>query len=65
MTNTENLNRLYTLLDKAEKLSGQFIGGYSHQFLSAEDFHSALIESIIKLKLGDIDQMIYLVCTYV
>ena len=52
MTEIDN-KKLIELLDKAGHLAGQFSGGYSGQFLSAEEFHSALIDSITKLKNGD------------
>lgn len=55
-TETEN-KKLIELLDKAEHLAGQFSGGYSGQFLSAEEFHSALGDSIRKLKSGDYSQL--------
>ena len=48
-TETDN-KKLIELLDKAEYLAGQFSGGYSGQFLSAEEFHLVLVDSITKLK---------------
>jgi hypothetical protein len=51
------IKRLLKLLDEAEKLAGQFSGGYSNNFLSAQEFHSALADSIKKLKAGDYDQL--------
>lgn len=51
------LERLIKLLDKAEKLAGQFTGGYSNNFFSAQEFHIALADSISKLKAGDTDQL--------
>lgn len=51
------LERLISLLDMAEKLAGQFSGGYSNNFLSAEEFHEALTDSIAKLKSGDMEQI--------
>jgi|GEM_PF-889439 len=48
---------LIKLLDKAENLAGQFTGGYSNNFLSAQEFHAALKDSIKKLKAGDNDQL--------
>ena len=53
MSDTEKANRLYELLDNAVKVSFEFSGGYSNHFLSAEEFHSALSDSVAKLKLGD------------
>lgn len=53
---TDN-TKLIALLEKAAHLAGQFSGGYSGQFLSAEEFHSALVESIAKLKSGDHSQL--------
>lgn len=55
-TETDNI-KLIELLDKAEHLAGQFSGGYSGQFLSVEEFHSALVNSITKLKNGDNSQL--------
>ena len=55
-TETDN-RKLIELLDKAENLAGQFSGGYSGQFLSAEEFHLALVDSITKLKNGDDSQL--------
>jgi hypothetical protein len=49
--------KLIELLDKAEHMARQFSGGYSGQFLSAEEFHLALVESITKLKNGDNSQL--------
>jgi hypothetical protein len=49
--------RLFELLDEAEKLAGEFSGGYSSLFDSAEDFHSALQTAIQKLKGGDHTQL--------
>lgn len=51
------LERLISLLDMAEKLAGQFSGGYSNNLLSAEEFHEALTDSIAKLKSGDMEQI--------
>lgn len=57
MTSQSNYTKLIALLDKAEKLASQFQGGYSRQFLSAEEFHQALLASINALKQGDITQL--------
>ena len=51
------LERLLKLLDEAEKLAGQFSGGYSNNFFSAQEFHTAFTDSINKLKAGDTDQL--------
>ena len=55
-TETDNI-KLIRLLDKAEDLVGQFSGGYSGQFLSAEEFHQALKQAIDKYKNGDTKQI--------
>lgn len=55
-TKTDN-KKLVELLDKAQNLAGQFSGGYSGDFLSAEEFHKILVESITKLKNGDNSQL--------
>jgi hypothetical protein len=57
MKTETDMKELIELLDKAELLAGQFSGGDSGQFLSAEEFHSALVDSIIKLKSGDNSQL--------
>jgi hypothetical protein len=57
MTTQTNYTKLIGLLDKAEKLASEFQGGYSGQFLSAEEFHQALFDSINKLKQGDNTQL--------
>jgi hypothetical protein len=49
--------RLITLLDKAEHLASQFTGGHSGRFLSAEELHQSLLQSINKLKKGDASQL--------
>ncbi|MFT3705237.1 MAG: hypothetical protein QM802_22915 [Agriterribacter sp.] len=57
MTTNPTLQQLYLLLEKAETLAKQFTGGYSNHFFSAEEFSSALTESITKLKVGEHDQI--------
>ena len=57
MTTQSDYTKLIDLLDKAEKLASEFQGGYSGQFLSAEEFHQALCDSINKLKQGDKTQL--------
>lgn len=49
--------QLLLLLDEAIKLSAEFSGGYSNEFLSAEDFHTALSDSVEKFKNGDLNQV--------
>ncbi len=51
------LERLLKLLDEAEKLAGKYSSGYSNNFISAQEFHTALADSINKLKAGDTDQL--------
>jgi hypothetical protein len=51
------MKKLIDLLDEAEHLAGEYSGGYSGQFLSAEEFHLALVDSITKLKSGDNTQL--------
>ena len=57
MTTQTNHTKLIDLLDKAEKLASVFQGGYSGHFLSAEEFHRALFDSINKFKQGDKSQL--------
>lgn len=52
-----SLQSLFSLLDKAEALVAQFTGGYSNQFLSAEEFHAAMRESIVQLKNGQHEEL--------
>lgn len=51
------MNRLLKLLDDAVQLSAEFRGGYSNQFGSAEEFHTALAQSVEKYKGGDNEQI--------
>jgi len=55
-TQTDHI-KLIDLLDKAEKLASEFQGGYSGQFLSVQEFHQALFDSINKFKQGDRTQL--------
>jgi hypothetical protein len=57
MTTQSDYTKLIDLLDKAEKQASEFQGGCSGQFLSAEEFHKALFDSINKLKQGDKTQL--------
>ena len=57
MISDSNLSSLLKLLDEAHKIAEYFSGGHSGQFLSAEEFHQALGESIGKLKQGDYGQL--------
>ena len=57
MTPQTGHTKLIELLDKAENLASEFRGGCSGQFLSAEEFHQALFDSINKLKHGDNTQL--------
>ncbi len=54
---SHKIEQLLKLLDKAEKLAGQFTGGNSNNFLSAQEFHLALVDIINKLKADDYDQL--------
>ena len=56
MTQYDTTNLIH-LLGKAEKLASKFQGGYSGQFLSAEEFQEALSDSINKFKQGDNTQL--------
>ena len=49
--------RLVELLLEAEQLAGQYTGGYSNRFLSAEEFHCALKQSIQAFIAGDDSQI--------
>lgn len=57
MTTQSDCTKLIDLLDKAEKQASEFQGGYSGQFLSAQEFHQALLDGINKLKQGDKTQL--------
>lgn len=45
--------RLIKLLVKAEKMISQYQGGYSHEYLSAQEFHNDLKDAIEVYKNGD------------
>lgn len=49
--------RLIHLLDKAEVVLSKYSGGYSGEFLSAEEFHQNLKNSIQEYKNGDIKKL--------
>lgn len=51
------LEQLISLLDEAEKLAKEYTGGYSNSFSSAQEFHTALAESITKLKSSDYEEL--------
>jgi hypothetical protein len=57
MTTQSDYTKIIDLLDKAEKLASEFQGDYFGQFLSAEEFHQALYNSINKFKQGDKTQL--------
>ena len=57
MTTEPDFLNLIKLLDKADQLAGNYNGAYPDEFLSEEEFHLALIESIEKLKNGDKSQL--------
>lgn len=57
MTTLLDYIQLIQLLGQAERLAAQSSGGYSGRFLSAEEFHKTLSESIEKLKQGDQSQL--------
>ena len=52
-TNRTKMSLLITDLKKAEKILSEYSGGYSGEHLSAEDFHSDLVDRIKKLENGD------------
>ena len=45
--------RLVSLLEKAEKMVSKYKGGYSGEYLSAQEFHKDLKSSIIDYRNGD------------
>ena len=45
--------KLLDLLDSAVQLAGEFSGGYSNRFFSAEEFHAALQQAVADLKQGN------------
>ena len=57
MPNQTTDTKLFDLLKKAEQLASEFHGGYSGEFLSAEEFNQALKESFSRLKQGDQTQL--------
>jgi len=52
-THKNKMASLIADLKKAEKILSEYSGGYSGKFLSAEEFHRDLLDSIIKLENGD------------
>jgi len=57
MMKKNKLTELINLLDKAVIIASKFEGGYSDHFLSAQEFHSALRESINQLKNGHFEEI--------
>jgi hypothetical protein len=51
--------RLILLLEKAEKIVSGYSGGYSGEFLSAEEFHNELRAAIKDYKNGDDTKLDY------
>ena len=49
----KNRKRLVNLLEKSEKKLSRYEGGYSGQYLSAQEFHKDLKSSIADYKDGD------------
>jgi hypothetical protein len=45
--------RLVRLLDKAKKIVSKYEGGYSGEYLSAQEFHKDLKSSIVDYRNGD------------
>lgn len=52
-TNHTKIASLIIDLKKAGKILSEYSGGYSGKFLSAEEFHKDLLDSITKLENGD------------
>ena len=48
-----NKTRLVKLLEKSEKMVSKYEGGYSGEYLSAQEFHKDLKSSIVNYKNGD------------
>ncbi len=53
--NNIQINRLINDLESAEKLLSEFSGGYSGEFITAEEFHAALCDRINRLKSNDLN----------
>ena len=53
----DQLDKLLPLLDEAAVLLSRITEGYSNRFTSAEEFHKALLDSIEKLRQGDINEI--------
>mgnify|MGYP001795342216 CR=1 FL=1 len=47
------MNNLISDLKKAERILSEYSGGYSGEYLSAEEFHRDLVDRIGKLENGD------------
>lgn len=52
-TNQTKMSSLISDLKKAGKILSEYLGGYSGEHLSAEEFHTDLIDRIKKLENGD------------
>lgn len=52
-TRRTKMDSLITDLKKAEKILSEYSGGYSGEYLSAEEFHTDLVDRIKKLESGD------------
>jgi len=50
MSDNSDFKHLISLLDKAVELSAEFTGGYSPNFLSAEEFHATLARAVQRIK---------------
>jgi len=52
-----HLTEIISKLENAEKLLSEFRGGYSGEFLSAEQFHLAFAENLQLLKVGRLETL--------
>lgn len=51
------LEELISDIEKAEILASEYSGGYSGEFLSVEEFHRSLKDSLENLKNGELEDL--------
>lgn len=57
MNDSRDFKQLILLLERAVQLSAEFSGGYSANFLSAEEFHATLAKTVQRIKENHITEL--------